>query len=73
MINFLAKVLGPIFAGLGVSEADFQAYLTQLSGYVYAIIALLVVMIVVLVLAQKAKKGFRHVIRWQAGLALWQS
>lgn len=69
MINFLAKVLGPIFAGLGVSEADFQAYLTQLSGYVYAIIALLVVMIVVLVLAQKAKKGFRHVIRWQAVLA----
>lgn len=69
MINFLAKVLGPIFAGLGVSEADFQAYLTQLSGYVYAIVALLVVMIVVLVLAGKAKKGFRHVIRWQAVLA----
>lgn len=69
MINFLAKVLGPIFAGLGVSEADFQAYLTQLSGYVYAIVALLVVVIVVLVLAGKAKKGFRHVIRWQAVLA----
>ena len=69
MINFLAKVLGPIFANYGVSEADFQAYLTQLSGYVYFILALLVVLIVVLVVAQKAKKGFRHVIRWQAVLA----
>ncbi len=69
MINFLAKVLGPIFANFGVSEADFQAYLTQLRGYVYAIVALLVVMIVVLVLARKAKKGFRHVVRWQAVLA----
>lgn len=69
MINFLAKVLGPIFANFGVSEADFQAYLTQLSGYVYFIVAMLVVMIVVLVAAQKAKKGFRHVIRWQAVLA----
>lgn len=69
MINFLAKVLGPIFANFGVSEADFQAYLTQLSGYVYFIVVMLVVMIVVLVAAQKAKKGFRHVIRWQAVLA----
>ncbi len=69
MIDFLAKVLGPIFVNFGVSEADFQAYLTQLSGYVYFILALLVVLIVVLVLAQKAKKGFRHVVRWQAVLA----
>ncbi len=69
MIDFLAKVLGPVFVGLGVSEADFQAYLTQLSGYVYFAVGLLVVLILILVLAQKAKKGFRHVVRWQAVLA----
>ena len=69
MIDFLAKVLGPVFVNLGVSEADFQAYLTQLSGYVYFTLVLLVVLIAALVLAQKAKKGFRHVVRWQAVLA----
>ena len=69
MIDFLAKVLGPVFVNYGVSEADFQAYLTQLSGYVYFTLALLAVLVIVLVLAQKAKKGFRHVVRWQAVLA----
>ena len=69
MIDFLAKVLEPVFVNYGVSEADFQAYLTQLSGYVYFTLALLAVLVIVLVLAQKAKKGFRHVVRWQAVLA----
>lgn len=69
MIDFLAKVLGPVFVNYGVSEADFQAYLTQLSSYVYFTVALLAVLIIALVLAQKAKKGFRHVVRWQAVLA----
>lgn len=69
MIDFLAKVLGPVFVNYGVSEADFQAYLTQLSGYVYFAAGLLVALILILVLAQKAKKGFRHVVRWQAVLA----
>lgn len=69
MIDFLAKVLGPVFVNFGVSEADFQAYLTQLSGYVYFAAGLLVALILILVLAQKAKKGFRHVVRWQAVLA----
>lgn len=69
MINLLARLLGPIFTGMGVSEADLLSYLTQLSGYVYFILAALVVMIVVLVLAGKAKKGYRHMVRWQAVLA----
>lgn len=69
MINFLASLLGPIFTGLGVSEADLLAYLTQLSGYVYFILAALVVMIVVLVAAMKVKKGLKHIVRWQAVLA----
>lgn len=69
MIDFLAGILGPIFTGLGVSEADFQMYLTQLSGYVYFILAALIAMIVVLVLAMKVKKGLKHIVRWQAVLA----
>ncbi len=69
MIDFLAGILGPIFTGLGVSEADFQMYLTSLSGYVYFILAALIAMIVVLVLAVKVKKGLKHIVRWQAVLA----
>ncbi len=69
MIDFLAGILGPIFTGLGVSEADLQMYLTQLSGYVYFILAALIAMIVVLVLAMKVKKGLKHIVRWQAVLA----
>lgn len=66
MVNLLARLLGPIFTGLGVSEADLLSYLTQLQGYVYFILAALVAMIVVLIAASKAKKGFKHVVRWQA-------
>ncbi len=69
MINLLTKLLGPITSSMGVSSADLQSYLTMLSNYVYAILALFVVMIVVMIAAVKAKKGFAHVIRWQAGLA----
>lgn len=69
MLDILADVLGPVFAGFGVSEADFQSYLTQLSGYVYFILAAFVVMLLVLVLAFKVKKGLKHIVRWQAVLA----
>ncbi len=69
MVKFLTQVLGPVFTGLGVSEADLKSYITQLQGYIYVILAALVVMIVVLFAASKAKKGFRHIIRWQAVLA----
>lgn len=56
MVKFLTQVLGPIFTGLGVSEADLKSYITQLQGYIYVILAALVVMIVVLFAASKAKK-----------------
>ncbi|MDO4490197.1 MAG: glycoside hydrolase family 3 C-terminal domain-containing protein [Lachnospiraceae bacterium] len=69
MVNLLARLLGPFFGSLGVSEADLLSYLTQLQGYIYGILAALVVMIVVMVAACKAKKGFKHVIRWEAALA----
>lgn len=66
MLDFLARVLGPIFLSMGVSEADLQAYLNQLSGYVYFILAALLVMIIVLIAAVKVKKGVKHIVRWQA-------
>lgn len=69
MVDFLTNLLGPVLYGAGVSEADLQSYLTQLQGYIYVILAALVVVIIVLIAAVKAKKGFRHIVRWQAVLA----
>ena len=69
MTGFLVNLLSPVFSSLGVSQADLTSYIEKLIGYVIAIFALLVVMIVVMVVAHKAKKGFRHVIRWQAAIA----
>lgn len=51
MVDFLADLLRPIVTSYGVSEADLQTYLTQLIGYVYVILAALVVMIIVLIAA----------------------
>lgn len=69
MVDLLARLLGPFFTSLGVSNADLLSYLTQLRGYIYAILAAAVLMIVVLIAASKAKKGFKHVIRWEAVMA----
>lgn len=69
MVNILARLLGPIFTGMGVSEADLLSYLTQLQGYVYAILAALIILIIILIAASRARKGFKHVIRWEAVLA----
>ena len=63
MQSLLKNLLGPIFYGMGVSEADFDSYLSMSMGYVYAILIALVLMIVVMVLARKAKKGTRGFIR----------
>ena len=68
MINFLGSVLSPIFAPMGVSEADLLSYLNMLQGYVWAILAIIVAVIVIMIAAHAAKKGTRHVIRWIAGL-----
>ena len=68
MINFLGSVLSPIFAPMGVSEADLLSYLNMLQGYVWAILAIIAAVIVIMIAAHAAKKGTRHVIRWIAGL-----
>ena len=63
MKSIITNLLGPVFYGMGVSEADFASYLTSCMGYVYAVLAALVVLILVLILAHKAKKGTRAFIR----------
>lgn len=69
MVDLLVKLLGPFFYSMGVSEADLINYITQLQGYVYGIVAALVILVVVLIAAHWAKKGVRHVIRWEAVMA----
>ncbi len=69
MVEFLAKILGPIFGSMGVSEADLLMYLGMVKGYVWVILIALVLMIAALILAAFAKKGTKHLIRWNAVLA----
>ena len=68
MTNLLANLLSPIYSPMGVSTADFTSYLKMCSGYIYTILAALVIMVVVLAAAGKAKKGLRGLIRWNADL-----
>ena len=70
MTNLLANLLSPIYSPMGVSTADFTSYLKMCSGYIYAILAALVIMVVVLAAAGKAKKGLRALIRWNADLRI---
>ncbi len=70
MLQFLINVLTPIFENMGVSPTDVEQYVNSLSGYIYAILALFVVMAAVMVGAHWfAKKGTRHVVRWSAAVA----
>lgn len=70
MIDLLIDLLTPIFISMGASAADVANYLRALSGYVYAIVAALVVMVAVMVGAHfLVKKGTRHVVRWSSALA----
>ena len=58
MINWLINVLTPIFTNMGVSETDVEQYVNALSGYIYGILGLLIVMIVVMIGAHWfAKEG----------------
>ncbi len=63
MINVLVSLLGPIFSGMGVSEADLLGYLTQLQGYIWAILAIIVAIIVLQIVPIFVKKGNKAVIR----------
>ena len=70
MIEFIISILVPILGGLGVSEADVTTDVTNCSGYIYAILISILVLIVLLVAAHFiAPKGKRHLVRWGASLA----
>lgn len=69
MQSLITKLLGPVFYGMGVSEADFASYLSSCMNYIYAILAALVILIIVLIVAHKAKKGTRAFIRGTSVIA----
>ena len=70
MIQILIDWLTPIFTNMGVSETDVQRYVQTLSGYIYAIVGLLVVAVIIMIAAHwVVKKGTRHVVRWGAGIS----
>ena len=70
MIKLLVSLLKPILSPLGVSTADLTTYITNLIGYIYVVLGLLVLAIAIMVAAHFfIKKGTRHVVRWNAGLA----
>ncbi|MCD7843623.1 MAG: glycoside hydrolase family 3 C-terminal domain-containing protein [Clostridiales bacterium] len=70
MLQLLINLLTPLFTSMGVSAADVQTYANTLSSYIYAIFALIVALIVVLIAAHWVKKGARHVVRWSAVVAV---
>ncbi|WP_148408775.1 beta-glucosidase [Murimonas intestini] len=70
MIEFLVELLSPFFLSLGVSQADIDNYANQLSGYVYVVLGVSVLVAIIMIAAHWfVKKGTRHVVRWSAGLA----
>jgi len=70
MLQFLIDLLTPIFEGMGVAATDVVTYVNLLSGYIYAIMGLLVLAVVVMVAAHfLVKPGHRHLVRWGAGLS----
>lgn len=70
MIEILINLLTPVFVKMGASAADVGNYVRSVGSYIYAILATLLVMVVVMVAAHfVVKKGDRHVVRWSAGLA----
>ncbi|MCD8190084.1 MAG: glycoside hydrolase family 3 C-terminal domain-containing protein [Clostridiales bacterium] len=70
MLQLLINLLTPLFTSMGVSASDVQSYANILSCYIYAILALIAVLIVVLIAAHWVKKGTRHVVRWSAVVAV---
>lgn len=71
MVNFLMKIVSFFLpqGDVSVSESDLRTYITMLQGYIIFILLAIAAVIVVMIVAHKAKKGFRHIIRWEAVLA----
>ena len=63
MQGIITTLLGPIFYGMGVSEADFASYLSSCMGYVYAVLIAIIALIVLLIIAGRLKKGVKGFTR----------
>jgi beta-glucosidase len=63
MLQFLIKLLTPVFEGMGVSAVDVETYVNMLSGYIYGILAVIIAVIVMMFAAGLFKKGTRHIVR----------
>ncbi len=59
MIDLLAQLVSPIFLPMGVSYADLVFYLETLFPWLLGLLAAFIVMLLVLLLARKFKKGWR--------------
>ena len=66
MQQLIISLLGPIFYGMGVSEADLASYVGMCINYVYGILIALVALIVVLIIAGRLKKGVKACTRLSA-------
>ncbi len=70
MIEFLVGLVSPIFESMGASAADVLSYALTVSNYIYAILAVIVIAIVVIIGSQfVCKKGTKHVVSISALLA----
>ena len=69
MIDILINLLTPIVESMGASASDLAVYLNALSGYVYAVLGLIAVLIAIMIGAHFVKKGTRHVVRWTGVVA----
>ena len=61
--GIIIGILGLIFYGMGVSEADLASYVSLCINYIYVILVAIIALIVALILAGKAKKGTEAFIR----------
>ncbi|WP_202616168.1 glycoside hydrolase family 3 C-terminal domain-containing protein [Actinomyces sp. 432] len=70
MLELIIDFLTPILGGMGVSSADVETYVHNCAGYIYALVAIIVVAVAVAIGAHWfARRGDRHLWRWGAGLA----
>ena len=69
MSELLAKLLSPIFLPMGVSYADLLFYLDAVSVYLLVLLAAFVIMLAVMFIARRVKKGWKCFVRLQASSA----
>lgn len=69
MIDLIAELLSPVILPMGVSYADLLFYLNAISGYLLIGAIALVLLLGVLILACKLKKGWRAFARLQSVIA----